>query len=241
MSSNNDELIDATLKLPYHFSIRPESDGTFFGQVLEFPGCFATGETAQEALTSLQATAEGWLEATISLGQSIPPPADLMWPPKAFKVAPSPPAPARVREEAERIVAEWGVGFDPENDRALTDAIASALTSARQAGEDEAREVLASWMMAHGYATGHGDTTEMLLAELLIEIDDCVKRARQAAREEAATTLDDEACSYDSTADECVVIKGWSETGEAVTTFRTAAKVLRTAATSIRQRMEGGK
>lgn len=121
----------------------------------------------------------------------------------ALVPAPSPPAPAGARAEAMAIVARWREfgDFDvfevtrPGHIKyparhALADAIASALTAARQAGKDEAREVLASWMMSHSYATGHGDTTEMLLGELLIEIDDCVKRARQAGLEEAAKMVE---------------------------------------------------
>jgi hypothetical protein len=34
------------------------------------------------------------------------------------------------------------------------------------AGTDAGREVLAAWMIRQGYATGHGDTIEDLLAEL---------------------------------------------------------------------------
>lgn len=37
---------------------------------------------------------------------------------------------------------------------------------ARREGYLEARERLAQWMIGHGYATGHGDTVEDLLAEL---------------------------------------------------------------------------
>ena len=32
------------------------------------------------------------------------------------------------------------------------------------------KEILARWMMQHGYATGHGDTMEDLLVELDIQI-----------------------------------------------------------------------
>ena len=35
-----------------------------------------------------------------------------------------------------------------------------------QAGVKREREKVAQWMMQRGYATGHGDTTEDLLAEL---------------------------------------------------------------------------
>lgn len=46
------------------------------------------------------------------------------------------------------------------------------------AGRDRGREVsesaelntLADWMIAHGYVTGHGDTAEDLLAELVAQV-----------------------------------------------------------------------
>lgn len=39
------------------------------------------------------------------------------------------------------------------------------------------KETLARWMMQHGYATGHGDTMEDLLAELDIQIVENWNRA----------------------------------------------------------------
>jgi hypothetical protein len=40
------------------------------------------------------------------------------------------------------------------------------------------REKVAAWMMARGYATGHGDTTEDLLKELAWQIDEDLDKAR---------------------------------------------------------------
>jgi hypothetical protein len=42
----------------------------------------------------------------------------------------------------------------------------------------EEREKVAAWMMARGYATGHGDTTEDLLKELAWQIDEDLDKAR---------------------------------------------------------------
>jgi len=64
------------LKRPYGRVVAPEPDGTFRAEIIEFPGCLATGETAAEALASLEAVAEGWLEATIARGLPVPEPID---------------------------------------------------------------------------------------------------------------------------------------------------------------------
>ena len=62
------------LKRPYGRVVVPESDGTFRAEIIEFPGCIATGDTAAEALASLENVAESWLGATIARGQHFPAP-----------------------------------------------------------------------------------------------------------------------------------------------------------------------
>lgn len=62
------------LKLPYHRRLIPETDGTWFADIVEFPGCIAVGDTPAGAATTLEEVAESWLEATIALGQQVPPP-----------------------------------------------------------------------------------------------------------------------------------------------------------------------
>ena len=62
------------LKRPYGRVVVPEPDGTFRAEIMEFPGCIATGDTAAEALASLENVAESWLEATIARGQHVPEP-----------------------------------------------------------------------------------------------------------------------------------------------------------------------
>lgn len=62
------------LKRPYGRFVVPESDGTFRAEIIEFPGCIATGDTAAEALASLEDVAESWLEATLAKGQKVPEP-----------------------------------------------------------------------------------------------------------------------------------------------------------------------
>ena len=62
------------LKAPYGRVVFPEADGTFRAEIVEFPGCIATGDTAVDALHSLERVAEGWLESTLARGQAVPSP-----------------------------------------------------------------------------------------------------------------------------------------------------------------------
>ena len=64
------------LKKPYARMVFPESDGTYRAQVKEFPGCIASGDTAAEALATVEEVAESWLESAIANGQPIPDPID---------------------------------------------------------------------------------------------------------------------------------------------------------------------
>lgn len=73
------------LRKPYMRVIVPEEDGSFFGTILEFPGCFAAGDTAIETLTMLEEVAESWLLSTIALGQLVPEPLNVTVVQRRFK------------------------------------------------------------------------------------------------------------------------------------------------------------
>lgn len=62
------------LKRPYSRILIPEAEGGFSAEILEFPGCFAEGETAHEAVQNLEAAALSWVEAAQAQGLSIPEP-----------------------------------------------------------------------------------------------------------------------------------------------------------------------
>lgn len=62
------------LKEPYARILIPEEEGGFSAEILEFPGCFAEGESANEAFENLEKTARSWIEAEITQGREIPPP-----------------------------------------------------------------------------------------------------------------------------------------------------------------------
>jgi predicted RNase H-like HicB family nuclease len=68
------EEADRYLRRPYARIILPESDGTFRGEIVEFPGCIATGDSAPETLANLEEVARSWLVAALAHGQNIPEP-----------------------------------------------------------------------------------------------------------------------------------------------------------------------
>jgi antitoxin HicB len=62
------------LKRPYARVLRPESDGSFSAEILEFPGCFAAGETGSEALQNLENVAESWILGVLAKNERVPEP-----------------------------------------------------------------------------------------------------------------------------------------------------------------------
>lgn len=73
--NNIRENLENYLKKPYSRILIPDDEsGTFTAEILEFPGCIAQGDTAQEAYERLEEAAKAWIEAALELGQEIPPP-----------------------------------------------------------------------------------------------------------------------------------------------------------------------
>ncbi len=62
------------LKAPYARVLIPNEDGSFSAEILELTGCFAQGDTADEALKNLDKAALEWIEAAIRQGREIPEP-----------------------------------------------------------------------------------------------------------------------------------------------------------------------
>jgi predicted RNase H-like HicB family nuclease len=51
--------------------LAPDETGGYVASILEFPGCVAEGETADEALTHLNNAAEAWIEVALAHGHQI--------------------------------------------------------------------------------------------------------------------------------------------------------------------------
>lgn len=62
------------LRRPYARVIIPDDLGRYAAQVLEFPGCFAEGNTPEEAYENLEEAAENWVDSARSQGMAIPEP-----------------------------------------------------------------------------------------------------------------------------------------------------------------------
>ena len=62
------------LKEPYARILIPEEEGGYSAEILEFPGCFAEGDTADEAMEALDCAADSWIQAALDQGQDIPSP-----------------------------------------------------------------------------------------------------------------------------------------------------------------------
>jgi len=63
------------LRRPYsRLIVSDEETGRFTAEMVEFSGCFAEGDTIEEAARNLEEAAESWMLAVIERGQEIPEP-----------------------------------------------------------------------------------------------------------------------------------------------------------------------
>jgi antitoxin HicB len=62
------------LEEPYARMLIPDEHGMFAAQILEFPGCYAQGASADEAFQNLERAAKAWIQASLDQGHEIPPP-----------------------------------------------------------------------------------------------------------------------------------------------------------------------
>ena len=60
----------------YRVSLYHDPDGYWVAEHPELPGCIADGETAQEALSSLDVSRELWIESRLATGLEVPAPQD---------------------------------------------------------------------------------------------------------------------------------------------------------------------
>ena len=74
MTRNDRVRISAYLEKPYSRVLVPQEQGGFTAEILEFPGCFAEGDTVEEAFTSLEDAATAWLAACLAGGRPVPEP-----------------------------------------------------------------------------------------------------------------------------------------------------------------------
>jgi predicted RNase H-like HicB family nuclease len=66
--------IQDILNKPYARILIRDNDGTYTAEILEFPGCFAEGDTPDEAISDLDKAAASWIEAASEQNEDIPEP-----------------------------------------------------------------------------------------------------------------------------------------------------------------------
>jgi predicted RNase H-like HicB family nuclease len=76
MGTNLAEVVTHALRAPYTRVFQREQDGRYSCQVLEFPGCFSSGDTAEDAMANLDEAIELWVESELEQGHDIPEPYD---------------------------------------------------------------------------------------------------------------------------------------------------------------------
>jgi predicted RNase H-like HicB family nuclease len=74
MKRNNENRAKHYLQQPYARIVIPVENGGYHAEILEFMGCYAQGESPEEAYKNLEEVAETWIEACLDRGQEIPEP-----------------------------------------------------------------------------------------------------------------------------------------------------------------------
>lgn len=69
-SDNTDP--EQILKRAYHWVVQPDETEWWAASILEFPGCYSQGKTAEEAVANLREAALGWLESMLGQKNEIP-------------------------------------------------------------------------------------------------------------------------------------------------------------------------
>lgn len=62
------------LQLPYARIVVPVDQRNYHAEILEFPGCYAQGDTPADAYANLEKAAESWIDTAVGQGQQIPEP-----------------------------------------------------------------------------------------------------------------------------------------------------------------------
>lgn len=76
MSSEHETLVEEFIHREYHRVFILEQEGGYSALILEFPGCFATGDTENEAWKNLEEAMQVWVGAELDAKHSIPEPFD---------------------------------------------------------------------------------------------------------------------------------------------------------------------
>ena len=64
------------LKLPYTTRIKSNSDGSYFAEIEELPGCMTEADTEDDVLKMLEDAKEAWLATALERGIGVPEPSE---------------------------------------------------------------------------------------------------------------------------------------------------------------------
>lgn len=123
------------LQLPYARLLIPNGDGSFSAEILEFTGCFAQGETAEEAIRNVNASAAEWIDAAMGSGREIPEPFTT----RGYSGTISLRLPKAIHRQASRLAERDGVSLN----QYLLTAIA-----ARVGADDLLNRIVQRWQQA---------------------------------------------------------------------------------------------
>ena len=73
-ASSKAETLSPYLRQPYTRELFPYEDGSWFGRIVELPGCMTEGDTDAEVLASLNDAMAAWVENAVDHGDPIPEP-----------------------------------------------------------------------------------------------------------------------------------------------------------------------
>lgn len=74
MTNSADAALRDALRAPYARVFYAEPEGGYSTALLEWPGCFSSGDTLEDAMAELEDAMRVWLESRLARGLPIPPP-----------------------------------------------------------------------------------------------------------------------------------------------------------------------
>ena len=70
----NEKNLEYYLGLPYTIVLKKYSDGSYFAEVKELPGCMTEVDSKVEVLAMIEDAMKGWIELALSEGSFVPEP-----------------------------------------------------------------------------------------------------------------------------------------------------------------------
>jgi predicted RNase H-like HicB family nuclease len=121
-------ITDQYLKRPYTKILIENDDGTYSAEILEFSGCFADGNTPNDAMANLNNAAESWIEVCIDQGLDIPEPLDN----QDFSGRIALRIPRSLHKQAIRFAKREGISLNQFLVSAIAEKLGAEAASARQ-------------------------------------------------------------------------------------------------------------